>query len=72
MTGPGFDPPDLEKRLAYSVKVNELLGRPTTPAEAVHLRLCFEAKWPPENCATALRFITHPAGEEPVAEQKAG
>jgi hypothetical protein len=48
MTGPGFSPPDLEKRLAWNVKANELLGRRATELEVEEMRLCYANGWTPE------------------------
>lgn len=68
MTGPGFNPPDTEKLLAFNVKVNELLGRPIAGAELLHARLCFNAKWTAEDTAEVLQVLSTPAGENSGAE----
>jgi hypothetical protein len=72
VTGPGFDPPDLEKRLAFNVRVNELLGRAVTQAELLNVRLCYAMNWTPENTATAIeRLATEPV-EKPAHAGEAG
>lgn len=65
MTGPGFSPPDLEKRLAWQVKAQELLGRKPTQLELEEMRLCYERGWTPDEWAQTMMFLAE--GREPAA-----
>lgn len=56
MTGPGFSPPDLEKRLAWQVKARELLGREPTALEYEEMRLCYLNGWTAEEYVRVMTF----------------
>lgn len=65
MTGPGFDPPDLERKLAWQVKAQELLGRKPTALELEEMRLCYLNGWTPEEYVQTMVFLAE--GREPAA-----
>lgn len=72
MTGPGFNPPDTEKLLAFNVRVNELLGRAASTNELRHVKLCYLNKWTPEDTAAVVaRLATmEPAELSTLAGEK--
>lgn len=73
MTGPGFNPPDTEKLLAFNVRVNELLGRAASTSELRHVKLCYLNKWTPEDTAGVIAKLAtmEPAELSTLAGEKA-